>query len=1166
MTSFSAKNLSSNKLFSDTKQSYSTIIEVNDPSGCFISYWNLSLKTHLYTTYCNFDFNDYRVKDKSLNAFNIKLIREDEINQKKNKLFTMRIHQIDNLKELNNTVVQEIKDSFENNKEDFIVILITMNNITDSIQKEYSKTCDKIKSKLGTNITDINILPYSLTNIDKLYFIYDAFLEKLKKKLSEEFLKKLEFYYELVDSSKGVNFDYIKNLLIYFELLEVVDLYEEINSHCDKNLFKLAPSLEENDKNIQNEKNYKPLNINKFDFNLFKEKIDKKTLTNLDFQQYIIYTYIKGCKFLKDNKQLIRIISLLENKITIFEPYFKTIFHFIYWVIHFIFGIIDYFSYFNSMAYIKNDDLKIMTIHVFIYLYNICYKYMKIYLLKKNIILPLNEIYIKILDCIQKKIFIVEEIKKYFLVPPSLEDENSLSDESEYGKFYRDYQEICSDSNKLNEIFFDNEKFIQQYLKVLENINIQYSLKNINKENSILLILDIIYLSLALGKFEDLKTFLVSSLKNKYLKEKQWTTFRNYICFVLILLLNFMDKNKRNLNLMFELMNTKFTKINQTTHVNDNYLTNDKISKIISDYLEEFNTENLPNMSRDNSGSVHANEQTNKNEIGFSLSKIIKMEFYSENNNKIFINKLTEKIIKMNYKYNNILGINFNIEQIKLVFRVIPNKKSDDLKTPEKNQDESDDKITSYTVQAKNFEFKPENAGEVEKFFEINTNDFKSNTEYKLIEIKFMLKNNLVGNYYPQEKIKLIFNNFDMKLTTDIFPSYNNPEINDNTFYYNLLAMVKIEIHNKINLNELNSKLLIIQIKNHKSYNDTPVKIQTEILKEKLTSTYKNIIIKDSSVEFPPGSFSNVNQLNSIDIPIFFENINLFSFDNTKKIKIHVKIVDNSSNEEIYSFSSDHKVQLIHLFNIGYKYKTLTKNSYLMQTTLSLNIDGLKVKVYNNENSEILTIDSKQAMNRILFFNNNLEDILFKIRQNYINFYINEDQNLKYIFCYPENTILEDIEEQQKLSYKIIINICNNNENFEFLKEIPININIKKYKESKTKMLINIYNDKNWSVIGKNRILEEFEKNEQEKNIVVQLLPLGDGFLCLPKIEFMDMTIEDNETEENNNKVKEFNCVDESLVVGDFEPIDYDSDIEGNKNVLRINPLTEYNSKINYIN
>ena len=199
----------------------------------------------------------------------------------------------------------------------------------------------------------------------------------------------MEYYYDLINN-KEFNFDYIKNNLIYFELLEVVDLYEEINYQCDKHLLKFEPSLEENDKNIQNEKNYKPLNINKFDMVLFNEKIDKKTLTNIDFQQYILYTYIKGCKSLRDNKKLIKIISLVKDKITIFEKYFKTIFHFIFWVLNFIFGIIDFFSYFNSMAYFQNEELKNTSIEVLIYLYNICHKYMKIYLNKKNIILPLN--------------------------------------------------------------------------------------------------------------------------------------------------------------------------------------------------------------------------------------------------------------------------------------------------------------------------------------------------------------------------------------------------------------------------------------------------------------------------------------------------------------------------------------------------------------------------------------------------------------------------------------------------------------------------------------------------------------------------------------------------------------------------------------------------------
>ena len=77
-------------------------------------------------------------------------------------------------------------------------------------------------------------------------------------------------------------------------------------------------------------------------------------------------------------------------------------------------------------------------------------------------------------------------------------------------------------------------------------------------------------------------------------------------------------------------------------------------------------------------------------------------------------------------------------------------------------------------------------------------------------------------------------------------------------------------------------------------------------------------------------------------------------------------------------------------------------------------------------------------------------------------------------------------------------------------------------------------------------------------NLWEVLLPLIDGFLQLPEIEFSeyeidsDLKIEGDVKKENNDDISY-----------EFEPIEYGTIIEGKKNVLEISPLKEYSLKIN---
>ena len=135
----------------------------------------------------------------------------------------------------------------------------------------------------------------------------------------------------------------------------------------------------------------------------------------------------------------------------------------------------------------------------------------------------------------------------------------------------------------------------------------------------------------------------------------------------------------------------------------------------------------------------------------------------------------------------------------------------------------------------------------------------------------------------------------------------------------------------------------------------------------------------------------------------------------------------------------------------------------------------------------------------------------------------------------------------------------------DIFKELNVNISIKKNNKKKVILLIHVCDNENWAVIGKSKFIEEWfnEKDKNEKNMKIKLLPLVDGFLKLPEIEFLEYEITEikddilkiNENEENKNEF--------SVGKMNFDPIEYGTIIEGNEKVVNITPAKECSLKLN---
>ena len=1140
-----------------TKPSFITI-EVDDLMGYFISYWNLAIKKFLSEYYCAFNLEYYPTVKVPLDSFNINVMANSSIGENEKqllfeeKLFTMKIHYLASEKDLNSDFFQEVKQAYD--KKNLNLVLITINDIKEgtNVIKDCTKIINKIKSKTGLN--DIGFLPYNIIDFDKLQPSFPPFLDYFSERFSNEFkqkfekmTKKFETYGNLRkkgNEKEFENYKYLEELIYYFDLLTYVNYWDVIQRYCKTYLFKELSFLKSKYTLIKSE-----TIGNCYDINKFKLIYKSKKLTNVEFQEYLLYFYIKSFQQLEKYTNIYNFINLIPFKMNSFIKHFKTEYHYIFWLLNYFYYLVEYFKALQKTKSLSYIDFKIVK-QILINSYSLCIKLLNQYAVKsKNIYIPNNNILTELIKCIENnKISNIQEQMTNLINNKKVENNNDLT------LFIND---IKDNKDKISMIFNDNNKYLEEFLSLLNDIN-KSNKECYNLQISIKCIFQIAYILIFFCKFKEVKEMLVPLLHYKLLKETKIKYLYEYICFILLLALSFIEKNYDNLNLVFKLLNIKYMNTNKLLK-SINCEDKNMIHKIISKYLESCNL-----------NEIQIKDDKNK-EICFSLDDAFDIKFFNGENKTLFINKLKNELQKIEYKITNNTGIELNVNKIYLILE--ENEKDSDNTPNNDNKKKIEYLLDNNKNRIKKIESFVKDKND---FFEIEYKDiFKTNNLYKLVEVQYEMNNSIKCIYHIKQKIDLLFSELNINIKAEMLPSYGNPSPNPSPspspddiapkqiFYYNVLSMIKINLLNIKDISELKNKTIIIQITDDGKSSDSILKIQSELLKSALKQKIPEIKINDLSIEFPPNSIKNIKDIENLEIPFFYENLNYYT---QKKNKIELTINIKENNKSCFSYSLIFTKEFIHLFTIGKRFKILKNNSFLLQTFLSLNQETTKVKVYNLSNTT--NIDSKQAINMILLLNDKENDILQKLRKNFVIFSLNNEDDIKYRFCYPEKNILDEIKEMKEIPYHIIVNVGNENEKdcsqFDLLSEVSVNICVKKYKEKKVKLMVKIKDNNNWSVIGKNKIIEEFGKEKSEKIIKIVLLPLVDGFLQLPEIEFSECELEsdfnldlglDSGNKKDNNE--------DNANANEFEPIEYGTVIEGVKNVIKIAALKEYNLKIN---
>ena len=1148
----------------EKKFTYETIIEVNDPSKDFIPYWNLAMKENLSNNFATVELDPNKNGTISFNSFNFKLINikepSDNINNdiiQLDKLFQIDVYRIRKEKDFNNDYIKLMRQNYNINN--LNVVLYNIDDVKDNQIKNISKIIDKVKSKAG--LVDFSFIPYNEQNYTKFYSIIDNFFVNMKKKITAEYTNQLTTLLDKIKNIKDiynsedpeiVN-EFIKNKILYLDLLTIGEFWEDIKEVCNQDLYKIFVQLK-----------------NKFiftdcssDINILetKKKVKNKNITNIEYQIYLINYYMKSCIHLKDYNGLIQILFDSSRDLKIYKDFFESEYHYFYWIINFILNLINFLINFEEKisGIVANDiDNKACIKQGILFLYTICIKYFREYAKVLKYEIPSLNFFMKIKSMVDKGLNVKEELEKIL-------NDNNFDEKSEiFIKFKNDIKAIDKfyfDLNKnIFDIFTNKRSFLEEYVHLLQLIN-KKNCELLHRDNSIRNVFEIIPILISLNQFDEAKNKLNVLLQDKIFIKLKLNCLQEFICLIFVMILYSSEKHDDNLKLMLKLLDTKYSNMKYFLNklgCKEENLINDIINKFLEAYS---NKDNKPNKE-------DINEKINKI---FSLDKVINIILEKKNDNIIFFNKQKTNKEQIKYSLTNNTGISFNINKIQLIF--------EELSFRNDNNNDKNEIIYEINEHSNNLKSIEPYIKSQENIFEIsldeNSNIFKINTTYKFKKIKYIINNCLCGIYNIKEELKICFNSIEMKVSTQIFPSYDTPEFppsSKNVFYFNTLSKIDLNLMDIPDNDLLNNKILKINFEDMNKKVDNKLVIQTYLLQEKLLKEFPDIIIKDYSIEFPPNSLKEKDKKKiNILIPFFIENINFY--DNGKiSLRIKVEIIgqnEEDKNKIYYSFSSFHNINLIHLFNIRKKFRIINNNSILMQTTFSLNIEMTNLVIYtHNSDNCSFYMDTSQAINLVLLLGDKENDIIKKLRQNFLEFSLEEVINdkkkiIKYRLCYPEKNILDEIKELKEIPYYISIDVDDINN--DIFKELSLNIKIKKNNKKKVILLIHICDNENWAVIGKSKLIEEWsnDKDNNEKNLKVKLLPLVDGFLKLPEIEFLEYEIAENKDDsilkinENENKGE--------FTVGkiNFDPIEYGTIIEGNEKVVNITPAKECTLKIN---
>lgn len=1112
-------------------------IGIIDPSNDFIPYYDTYLKEFSNSYHCTISLREYIESPYILNLPEISEISLNitEINplffttSYKDPLpletfFTINVLRLLKDKELHSDKTKLFKEN-ANNQTQLLILLINTTDCSDSSLKSCNKICDKLKKEL--NCQDIIMLPFiSKGNLSN--HIIDSFYKAYKDKIELFYMRKLMQLFTFLQNKEDGNKDilsnedkmieYIQHKALYHNYLFTIKAHKAIVSSVSDDLFKTFKSLN---------KQYQFTAYMTFDNKLFMNKLCTKTITNLDYQEYLIYTMLSAFSLISNSNEgtVLNFYNTMVSELSQYTNCFKSMFHFYFWSYLFIGDLlISVKSHKQMDATPHEEEINYKSQLSLLYFMK---KTLKYYALSAKIDIPCENIFTLALQY-KHSSEISNEMNSAL---------NSINEEIESNITYTSFiSEIKTNFDKhMNGIFIYQAKFFEEYLFILKNLNKIHT--DLNQQSlSLRVLIESIPIYFALSKFEEVKKTIIQCMN--VLESKpviKWKYIYEYLIFSLVILINCLDCSYDNLQLVLKCVGIKISNVDKlikTVNSNEKNL----IEDLISTYIERFDVD------------------LKENKAEFDMKRIIDIEFVKT---YISFNINEGKEFEMEFKLKNKSGFWFKVEKVVFEFEEVFKKENAVVEIKGVV-----DKIEKYS-EVIEYQWKSGTIGNV----------LKSNCVYVLNKIRFVIKNNIEGVYKLAEvdnPLTVNIKELNTNVQVQLLPSYKTrqlentvlfPNANEN-FFFNTLHLLHIQMSNLPS--DMNDKYITIELLDSIRDNEDVSELKFahhllgEIYNNKVNDnvidlTKEKVVIKGNTIN------EMLNDKGEIDIPFLIEDINYYVNNLTKNIQVIFSIFQND-NKLLYSFSYASDINLIHLFSLNEKFRMINQNIYLMQTTFNLNLDyGGSIKLYmQNTSKNTLILDITQSYNTVLQLTNNNPSSLTKTLSSHnIVFSIGKETNI-YHLCYPMNHILSEITELTKLPF--YINITTDNVEHKIFEEFIVNVSIKKYTSYECLLMLKVKESENWSIIGKSKVIERLSKGEQSITVSFKLFPLLDGYLRLPEIEFMEYEINEGENDEKG-KVKDIDLLNMNYLA--FERIKFESVIEGNERIVKINSINSCSLHLN---
>lgn len=1096
---------------------FTTLIQLNgDGNSEFINYWDKKIKDMTANFFCILNFKENNGISKTLNSFNIIFKNKEDIKLFDNPLMEISFLRVEKYKEFKEIQGKEFKQKI--NKEQFLILFANLDDPTESGMKSLVKFYEKLKKSL--ELPELVLLPYNENVTGVIYNSLESdFIKAFKGKLISSFTTKFQEYqkyFEAAQKSKEIlrnedkMYEYIIQRKKYLSILACSESWKEIQDVCSEDLFQNYRLLSR--KFMFHEAN----NFRSYSEEEFDKNIQEKTLSNLEYQQFLFFFYVRALKQTKEFEKISNFFMKIFMEISQYTSNFSSMFHYYFWNYNLSVKMISYLKYLKINFASVRDNVIISKGEINILYYT--KKILKNYALCAQIDIPGINIFILALEY-KSENALVSQLNG---VLNSVNEE--MDNNQQYLNFVDDIKEKFDD--KFSGIFLYHKKFLQEYLIVLNSISKLHQELN-EKKLQFRVVVESIPLLFALSKFEETKMKLIDQINE--MVNKKWSYLYETVNFLMIIFLNCLNKTYENLSLILKSIEINFSRVDNLIKIlqceNENI-----IYDITSEYLQNFETK----------------ETSKPNTLkSFLLNNIFNFTFEEEfiKNEFIYINIMKEKEKKLKFSIENLTGLHLKFTQVKLFF-----------------EDKTNGNEISYL--ANNQEIKIEKY-QKKSSYDITilfNEDFKENNFYLLKEIHFILESGVFGIFeLDLNKKQIIFNiqSIDTQIDSKIYPSYiEEKEFDDDTkniYYYNVICSMKLKFSS---LPEMKDKKLLIEIK---SSENSESEENLRIVKNLLVEDMPKVLPKDkikifpNIIEFPPETILSQSEFNNLNIPFVIEDTN-FQNKIMQKLFFKCKIIENE--KEIYSFSKTFNFNIQHILNFSERLRLLKNETILLQTTFKLNIKQKNFSVYlKNDRKTKINLDMSQSINTILNIKkyDNEEEILNELANKSLTFSVADKL---FQAEYPKNFIISEIKKTLEMPYHIFINA--EEKEHKIFEEFILTVKIQKLFIGKCLVLLKIIQNENWSILGKSKIIQKFDSEKGELKVDFKLIPLLDGFLKVPEIELMKFDLKNI----GDNNITDIDVLmNTSTLV--FDMIPENSIIEGNERIVKINPINSCTLRLN---